>query len=105
MTYGGGPEGGIVKSHGDGWYVWHRTWGPMAQYTRIPDELEVIHRCDDGHETVKLVLSSQGYECGDYDYYLDDIEHEFLNWDHRINNYESDEDDEGEEEDDASDLF
>ena len=21
LTYGGGPEGGIVKSYGDGWYV------------------------------------------------------------------------------------
>ena len=23
ITYGGGPEGGIGKSYGDGWFVWH----------------------------------------------------------------------------------
>ena len=24
ITYGGGREGRIVKSYGDGWYIWHR---------------------------------------------------------------------------------
>ena len=24
LTYGGGPEGGIIKSCGDGWCVWRR---------------------------------------------------------------------------------
>ena len=42
LTYGGGPEGGIIKSYGDGWYVWHRDWGTRATYTIIPDELEIV---------------------------------------------------------------
>ena len=24
LTYGGGPEGGIVKQFGGSWFVWHR---------------------------------------------------------------------------------
>ena len=42
LTYGGGPEGGIVKSYGDSWYVWHRDWATKATSTRIPDELDII---------------------------------------------------------------
>ena len=34
ITYGGGPEGGIVKSYSDGWYIWHRNWGERIQYTK-----------------------------------------------------------------------
>ena len=26
ITYGGGPEGGRVKSCGGGWFAWHRNW-------------------------------------------------------------------------------
>ena len=34
ITYGGGPEGVIMKSNGDGWYIWHRSWGERMQYTK-----------------------------------------------------------------------
>ena len=34
ITYGGGPEGGIVKSYGDVWYIWHRNWNERIQYTK-----------------------------------------------------------------------
>jgi hypothetical protein len=30
LTYGGGPEGGIVKFRGMGWHVWNRDWGTRA---------------------------------------------------------------------------
>ena len=38
ITYGGGPEGGIVKSYGDGWYIWLRSWGEKIQYIKTTDE-------------------------------------------------------------------
>ena len=74
ITYGGGPEGGIKKSYGDGWYIWHRNWGGRVLFTRTPDELEVIYRHDDGHEAIELVLmGNDGYEVGDDRWYLDDL--------------------------------
>ena len=41
MTYGGGPEGGIVRLRSSmtlvaSWYVWHRDWGRPASILRIP---------------------------------------------------------------------
>ena len=47
LTYGGGPEGGILKSYGDGWYVWHRNWNGRVQYTRIPGELDIVYKWND----------------------------------------------------------
>ena len=55
LTYGGGPEGGVMKIWADGWYVWERKWGTRATYLRILDELEIIYIHDDGHEAIKLV--------------------------------------------------
>ena len=34
ITYGGGREGGIMKSYGDGWCIRHRSWGERIQYTK-----------------------------------------------------------------------
>jgi len=95
LTYGGGPEGGIVKSYGDGWYVWHRNWNERIQYTRIPDALEIVYRgYDDGHEAIKMVMSKHNYELGEDEHFLDDLENDLLDWQHRIN----DTDNESEEE-------
>ena len=56
MTYGGGPEGGVVRLS-SGWRVWHRDWFREAEYVRIPKALQVIYlHDDDGHEAVKLVM-------------------------------------------------
>ena len=42
ITYGGGPERGMMTSYGDGWYCWHRNWNERIQYKRKPDALEII---------------------------------------------------------------
>ena len=51
-----------MKSYGDSWYVWHRDWGTRATYTRMPDELEIVYKNNDGHETIKMVLCKHGYD-------------------------------------------
>ena len=39
------------------------------------NELEIIYRHDDGHEAIKMVfMGTDGYEVGDDEYYLDDLE-------------------------------
>ena len=104
ITYGGGPEGGIMKRYGDGWYIWHRTWGERIQYMRKPDELELICRNGDGHEAMKVVfMGAGGYEVGDDEYDLDDLE-DNLDWRYRTNETDDErEGDESEEEDMDSD--
>ena len=83
-----------MKSYGDGWYIWHRNWGERIQYTRIPDALEIIYSNDNGHEAIKMVfMGTDGYEVGDDECYLDDLE-DNLDWWYRINET----DDESEEE-------
>ena len=78
MTYGGGPEGGIVRLlcgsmiQVAAWYVWHRDWGRPATVLRIPDELTPVTRRDDGYEAIKLVMDD--YELGEDENYLDDFE-------------------------------
>ena len=77
MTYGGGPEGGIVRLRSSVtsaalWYVWHRDWGRPASVLRIPRELTPVSRHDDGYEAIKLVMDD--YELGEDEYYLDDME-------------------------------
>ena len=94
LTYGGGPEGGIVKSYGDGWYVWHRDWGTRATYTRIPDELEIVYKNNDGRETIKMVPCKHGcddYELGEDEYFRDNIKQDLV-WRRRISDTESEED-------------
>ena len=55
MTYGGGPEGGVVRLS-SGWCVWRRDWFRDAESVRIPKALRVIYlHNDDGHEAIKLV--------------------------------------------------
>ena len=48
VTYGGGPEGGVVRrpdrltapgSSRNAWFVWRRGWGRPASFVRIPREL------------------------------------------------------------------
>ena len=78
MTYGGGPEGGIVRLRSSmtsvaSWYVWHRDWGRPASVLRIPRELTPVSRHDDGYEAIKLVMVDD-YELGEDEYYLDDME-------------------------------
>ena len=78
MTYGGGPEGGIVRLRSSVtsaalWYVWHRDWGRPATILRIPRELTPVSRHDDGYEAIKLVMVDD-YELGEDEYYLDDME-------------------------------
>ena len=101
LTYGGGPEGGIVKGYRDGWYIWHRDWGTGATYTRIPEELEIIYKNDDGYEAIKLVMSKHNYEVADNEHYLDDIETE-MDWIYTIEDRET-EDDESEDDDSEED--
>ena len=76
VTYGGGPEGGLVRltsiSKESLWYVWHREWFQPARLTEIPEGLDVVYRSDDGCESVKLVMKD--YELGYEEAYLDDLE-------------------------------
>ena len=75
MTYGGGPEGGVVRldrHNGMCWYVWHRNWGIPVQLVRIPAELTLVTKNSDGYEAIKLVMDD--YDLGDDEYYLDDME-------------------------------
>ena len=57
VTYRGGPEGGVVRLYdrstapgrsGKAWYVWARGWGRTATFVRIPRELTLVTRYDDG---------------------------------------------------------
>ena len=98
ITYGGGPEGGIMISYGDGWFAWHRNWNERIQYTRIPDELEIIYRNDDGHEAIKMFMSNDSCEVGDDKYYLDDLG-DGLDWRHRVSETDGESDEEESDED------
>ena len=72
ITYGGGPEGGIVHLKNRGWYVWHRSWGVAVTYLKVPDGLDpVYYYGEDGVERVKLITGD--YECGDDEHLWDDI--------------------------------
>jgi len=78
MTYGGGPEGGIVRLASSMtstklWYVWHRDWGRPASILRIPRELTPVSRHEDGFEAIKLVMDGD-YELRENEYYLDDLD-------------------------------
>ena len=81
VTYGGGPEGGVVRrpdrltapgSSRNAWFVWRRGWGRPASFVRIPRELTLVTRYDDGYEAIKLVMDD--YELGENENYLDDVE-------------------------------
>ena len=76
-TYGGGPEGGIVRLRSSmtlvaTWYAWHRDWGRPASILRIPRELTPMSRQEDGYEAIKLVMDD--YELQENEYFLDDME-------------------------------
>ena len=51
------------------WYVWTRLWGRPATFVRIPRELTLDTRYDDGYEAIKLVMDD--YELGGNEMYLD----------------------------------
>ena len=81
MTYGGGPEGGVVRlpdrntapgRSRKAWYVWHRNWGLPTSIVRIPSELTLVTKHDDGYEALKLVMDD--YELVENEYDLDDME-------------------------------
>ena len=106
LTYGGGPEGGVVRLHGSNvegkvWYVWHRGWGQPASCQRIPPELSVVYRNDDGYEAVKLVMDD--YELADEnEWFLDDLEdsnEELDDSEYGMRNDDDDEANEGREDD------
>ena len=59
-----------------------------VEYTKIPDELEIIHRNDDGCEAINMTMSTDDYEVRDDADYLDDIEDD-LDWRHKINETDS----------------
>ena len=82
LTYGGGPEDGIVRMRnsttaGATWYIWHRDWGVPATLLRIPPELAVVYRSDgNGYQAVKLVMEDS-YEIAseaDNEWFQDDLE-------------------------------
>ena len=108
MTYGGGPEGGIVRLRSSVtsaklWYVWHREWGRPATVLRIPRELTPVSRHDDGYEAIKLVMDD--YELGEDEYYLDDMEDNVGEEDdseYGLRNDDDDEANEGREDDDEA---
>ena len=54
------------------WFVWRRGWGRPASFVRIPRELTLVTRYDDGYEAIKLVMDD--YEVGENENYLDDVE-------------------------------
>ena len=109
MTYGGGPEGGIVRLCSSmtlvaSWYVWHRGWGRPASVLRIPRELTPVSRHDDGYEAIKLVMLDD-YELGEDEYYLDDMEDtvdEEEDSEYGMRNDDDDEANEGREDDDEA---
>ena len=98
LTYGGGPEGGLVRfvpqrNHVK-WFVWRRDWGLNAIYRDIPSSLRVVYKSVDGCESAKLVLHD--YETQEDEYYWDDLfEGE------ESDEEKNDEADESEEEDDS----
>ena len=101
LTYGGGPEGGIVRLQvsaveGKVWYIWHRGWGEPVSLLRIPPELSVVYRNDDGYEAVKLVMDD--YELAEeYEWFLDDLEDNNEEHDESEYGMMNDEDDEANE--------
>ena len=107
MTYGGGPEGGIVRLRSSmtlvaSWYVWHRDWGRPATVLRIPRELTPVTRREDDYEAIKLVMVDD-YELAENEYYLDDLEDsaEEQDSDYGLRNDDGDEADERRENDEA----
>ena len=106
ITYGGGPEGGIVHFKGKGWYIWHRSWDVACTYLKIPDGLHPVYRCDeDGVERVKLVDGS--WECRDTDFLWDDVmeeqEEEESESEEENHSEESDSEDDSEDEEEEED--
>ena len=80
--------------------------GELEQLIRIFEELDIVYRNDDGHETFKLVLYKHGYddyELGEDEHFLDELEHD-MDWRHRIDDTESEEDESEEGESDSGDL-
>ena len=63
-----GPTNSVVS-----WYVWHRSWGRPASILRIPQELALVSKNDDGYEAIKLVMLDD-YELLEYENYVDDLE-------------------------------
>ena len=109
LTYGGGPEGGIVRLRSSVtsaalWYVWHPDWGRPASILRIPRELTPVSRHEDGYEAIKLVMADD-YELGDDEHYLDDMEDtvdEDDDSEYGMRNDDDDEANEGREDDDEA---
>ena len=106
ITYGGGPEGGIVHLKNKGWYAWHRSWGVACTYLKVPDGLDPVYYCDDeGVERVKLVTGD--YDLGDHQNLLDDLlecqEEEESESEEEEESEEDDSEDEEEEEEEEED--
>ena len=55
------------------WYVWNLGRRPYVSAQRIPAELVLVERSEDGYQAIKLVLEGT-YELKDGENYLDDFE-------------------------------
>ena len=67
----------------------------------MPEELEIVCKNDNGHETIKLVLCKHGYDdykLGEDEHFLDELEND-MDWRHRVDDAESEEDESDEDED------
>ena len=83
MTYNtGGQKGGVARLPdrdigqgriGTAWYVWNLGRNIYIYAQRIPAELVLVERSEDGYQAIKLVLEGT-YELKDGEDYLDDFE-------------------------------
>ena len=77
-----GQKGGVVRlpdkdiapgQVGTVWYVWNLGRHIYIYAQRIPAELVLVERSEDGYQAIKLVLEGS-YELKDGEHYLDDFE-------------------------------
>ena len=83
VTYDtGGQKGGVARLPnrdigqglvGTAWYVWNLGRNIYIYAQRIPAELVLVERSEDGYQAIKLVLEGT-YELKDGEHYLDDFE-------------------------------
>ena len=81
VTYDtGGQQGGVARVRDSdpeplsmSWYVWNQGRRLYVHSQRIPAELVLVERSEDGYQAIKLVLEGS-YELKDGEHYLDDFE-------------------------------
>ena len=58
VTYGGGPEGGLVylpRSRKPGWYKWHRDWFQKPKYSKVEKGQVAFLIQSDGSEEIAIL--------------------------------------------------